>query len=573
MRETTVETHNAVLGDAMPEKHRSAVFYLVTAIFVCIDVLQLTITQAAIPGITPARYAGIAALGVFVLIVAFHRLTGKTKTASVILLAASYIAVVFAALKQGGAPAPTLAFAPFLPIVASVLLGWRAGIASFFISICALAFCAYAAASGLATPSPHSKNELLVLYTSASILIAGGATAYAIMYERLVNQAMRTANDAKAALETKAKELSESREFMSAVLESAHDAIIAADANGKLSLFNRAARELHGIGPQPMDCQDWPSTYSLFDADGKTPLKLENVPLFNAIQGHKVSGRDLAISVPGRDIRFMKANATPLYNDKGDLLGAVAIMRDVTTERLQETEIKTQNREIDQFARVASLDLQAPLNRIIMTSEALANSPEVKASAKARTDLAAVAAAASKIGSLIKDVLYMSRLPIGEIYLQPVIARDCIEAAIDLAGISEADCRLDFRFAGSPDVIADPQSLTRVFKNLIENVWKHAPPGARAHAEFTCVIEDNAAVLGVKDNGAGMSKEDIDKLFLPLERLQTDTQTDGAGLGLAICRKSLTRMGGEFWVESEPGEGCHFRLRLPLAESRTAIAS
>ncbi|MFC2953357.1 ATP-binding protein [Marinicaulis aureus] len=555
------------------KSQRGAVFYLVTLVFVGVDLLQTFLMQGAVPGMTEPRMTGIVALFFFAVIAAYYRLTGQLKIASIVLIAVAYAGSVYASLKQGGSPAPTLNYVPFLPIVTTVLLGRSAGAISLHLSIVAIIFCTYAAQTGLAPPSPHTIEELRLLLASGGVLLAIGVTAYAIIYENLILKAVKEAEGAKREVEQKADALEQSQEFLATVMDAAHDAIIASDASGKLSIFNHAAREIHGIDAQPLDSQDWPSTYSLFEADGETPMKLENVPLFCAMQGQKVIGRQMAIAVPGREVRFMTANATPLYNDKKELIGAVATMRDVTKEHFQEEKIRSQNREIDHFARVASLDLQAPLNRIIMTSEALIKSPEIQASAKTRTDLAAVTAAAKKMGALIKDVLYMSRLPIGEISLQPVVVRDCIEAAIDLADLSEADCRLDFRFTGSHDVMADPHSLTHVFKNLIENAWKHSMPGVRAHAEFTCIVEDGAAVLGVKDNGPGMSREQIDKLFTPLERLRTDDDAGGTGLGLAICRKSITRMGGEFWVESEPGQGCHFRMRLPLAAEQAKIAS
>ncbi len=575
----SIKSKNVVTGKspthASPvlDGNRETVFYLVTLVFVFVVLLQTIAMQGAVPGMTAPRVAGLVALVCFAGIVVFYRLTRQLKIASVLLITTAYTGSIYAALMQGGAPAPTLNYAPFLPIIATVLLGRTAGLISLCVSIGAIVFCTYAAQTGFAQHSGHSAEELRILLSSASVLLAIGVTSYAFIYESLILKAVKDSESAKSELEEKAAALEESQEFLSTVMDAAHDAIVAADANGKLSIFNRAAREIHGIDAQPLDSRDWPSTYSLFEADGVTPMKFENVPLFCAIQGKKVSVREMAVAVPGRDIRYMIVNATPLYNARKELIGAVATMRDVTKERIQGEEIRSQNREIDQFARVASLDLQAPLNRIIMTSESLIKSPEIQASAKTRTDLAAVTLAAKKMGALIKDVLYMSRLPIGEISLQPVAARDCIEAAIALAHLSEADCRLDFRFTGSPEVVADPKSLTHVFKNLIENAWKHSMPGVRAHAEFTCIIEDGAAVFGVKDNGPGMSQEQIDHLFTSLERLRTDDDAAGSGLGLAICRKSLARMSGEFWVESEPGQGCHFRLRLPLANQQAKIAS
>jgi PAS domain S-box-containing protein len=459
-----------------------------------------------------------------------------------------------------------------MPIVATVLLGRIAGVISILVSIASIVFCTYAAQTGLATPSPHTPEELRFLFSSVFIFLAVGVAVYAFIYESMIVAALKESDDARQELETKAGELVESRDFLLAVMENAHDGIIAADLDRKLSVFNRAAREFHGLDPSPLTEEEWPEFFHVYHPDGKTLVAAKDLPLARALKGEKVTDCELALRAPGEEPNYILVSASPLTSKTGERIGAVATVRDITVEKLQEEEIRGQNREIDQFARVAAVDLQAPLNRIVLTTDALLNTPEAQGSAKMRNDLASMSAAAEKMGALIKDVLYMSRLPIGDVSLQPVIARDCIEAAIDLSGVSEADCRLDFRFGGSPDVTADPKRLTTVYQILIENAWKHAQPGAKAHVEFTCKMEDGATVLGVKDNGPGMTPEEIARLFLPLERLPVEAGHEGAGLGLAICRKSVARMGGEFWVESEPGNGCHFRLRLPLAQ-RTAMAS
>lgn len=567
MREKNGAAPGSSSGMLVFNQHREAIFYLVIAVFICIDLLQLAILLPAIPGLTAARMAGVAALAAFIAIAGFFHLTRKFEISVIVLLSVSYIALVYAALKQGGAPAPTLIYAPFLPIVTTVLMGRKAGIVSLIVSACVLMFCAYAAGAGIATPSPHSPDQLRVLYISAAVLLTIGVTIYAFIYEELITRAMEETSKAQLELQAKADELSESREFLSTVMDSISDGIVAADSTGKLSVFNKQACEFHGLDAMPLASSAWPETYSLYEADGATLMAEKDVPLFRALEGEKVFGREIAIAAPNAPKRYVISNAAPMRNSKGERIGAVATMRDITRERAQEERIRNQNREIDQFARVASIDLQAPLNRIILATQSLRKTPEAKASAAIRNDLASVASAAEKMGALIKDVLYMSRLPIGELSLQSVIARDCIEAAIDMSGINEADCRLDFRFAGSPDVVADPHSLTLVFKNLIENAWRHAPSEEKPHVEFTCLIENRTAILGVKDNGAGMTKEQIDRLFMPFEHVRTEDGGEGTGLGLLICRKSLTRMGGEFWVESVTGHGCHFRLRLPLADA------
>ncbi|PQA86840.1 sensor histidine kinase [Hyphococcus luteus] len=570
MRKTS--SAGASASPSIIDQHRDAIFYLVLAVFFAMGVLQNTLPILFAPGLTGARIAGYATLACFAAIFAFFHFTKKLEAAAIALLTATYLGLGWAALNQGGGPATALIYIPFLPMVATVLLGRRAGIISAAISIIMMTVYTAANVNGYTTPTPHTPHQMSLLYASGAILLTIGVAMHAVIYEHLVKNAMNAAQKAQRELQEKADELAENREFLSTVMDSINEGIVAADANGKLSVFNKQARAMHGLDAMPLASSAWPQTYSLYDADGETLLAEKDVPLFRALNGEKVSGQHLAIVAQDKPKRFFCSNAAPMRNAKGERIGAVATMRDITRERVQEEKISRQNREIDQFARVASVDLQEPLKRIVATADTLRDAPEVKDSGRMRNELASISSAAKRMGALIKDVLYMSRLPIGEMSLQPVAARECIEAAIDLLDINEANCRLDFRFAGSPEIVADPHSLTLVFKHLIENAWRHAPEGVKPHVEFTWIVEDGAAVLGVKDNGAGLTKEEAERVFLPLERVRTSENEEGSGLGLAICRKSLTRMGGEFWLETEPGEGCHFRLRLPLAEAK-AMAS
>ena len=140
MRKNVRAAQGASSGMLVFDQHRDAIFYLVVAVFIGVDLLQITILLPAIPGITAARLAGIVALTAFIAIAGFFYLTKNRVASSIVLLATAYIALVYAALKQGGAPAPTLIYAPFLPIVTTVLLGRKAGVVSVIVSAGVLAF-------------------------------------------------------------------------------------------------------------------------------------------------------------------------------------------------------------------------------------------------------------------------------------------------------------------------------------------------------------------------------------------------------------------------------------------------
>lgn len=127
--------------------------------------------------------------------------------------------------------------------------------------------------------------------------------------------------------------LEKSRRFLDTVLQNVQDGIVACDENGHLSLFNGAARSFHGLDAEPIPPEEWSSRYDLYHGDGVTPLEQVNVPLFRALQGEVVTGKEMVIAPKGGQARRLVAQATPLYDGDGHKIGAVASMHDVTYER------------------------------------------------------------------------------------------------------------------------------------------------------------------------------------------------------------------------------------------------
>lgn len=566
------KTLTRILPALAHDNYREAAFYLVCLLFIGIDLAQTFMVQALEPGLTSARIAGMAGLVFFIAAPFLYRATKQLMLPSLMVLITAYFTITASAFYNGGAPAPTFLFFILMPLFAIILLGRMAGMISLVVSALTIVFCAYAAAQGLAPASPHSPDGQRLLFVTATLLSLLAITVFVLGYESVVGRALKALSQANEKLNAQAGELREKQDFLSTVMESVSDAIVAADAEGRLSVFNRMARRFHGGDARPFGSEEWAKEYNLYHSDGKTVLAKADVPLYRALQGEKVTDYEMVILTPDQQPRRLNANAAPLYNERGDMLGAVATMHDVTTERMQQDEIRRQNRELTQFSRIASSDLQTPLVRIIELSESLQQSLSAAESQSMRDDLRTITRNAEKMGVLIKDVLYMSRLPIGELSLQPVSLRECMEAAIDLSGLTEADCRFDFRFAQAPEVIADPHSLTNVFRNLILNASRVGGDAGKRHIEFTCELDGETLIAGVKDNGGGAMAEDTQRMFLPMEHLHTEMDQEGTGLALAISRKSIELMGGEIWVEND-GDVCHIKFRLPMARGRTALAS
>jgi len=153
---------------------------------------------------------------------------------------------------------------------------------------------------------------------------------------------LRTVGTTLDVTELKRAELAllEEQAFKNALLESSDFAVIACDADGKLKMFNRAAREWHGVDATALPPEEWPAYYALHTADGKRPLKHVSIPLVRALSGESVRDVEMSIVRPGKTPRYITCNGAPLHDAAGRKLGAMVIMRDVTRQRLTEANLR-----------------------------------------------------------------------------------------------------------------------------------------------------------------------------------------------------------------------------------------
>lgn len=132
------------------------------------------------------------------------------------------------------------------------------------------------------------------------------------------------------------------KEFLTAVLNNTEDGIVACDADGILTVFNRATREFHGLMESPIPPEQWAERYDLYMADGKTPLRKEDVPLYRALQGEKVHNFEMVIAPRDAPRRKILANGQAIFDSQGNKLGAIASMHNVTEQRAAEEELRRQ---------------------------------------------------------------------------------------------------------------------------------------------------------------------------------------------------------------------------------------
>ena len=227
-------------------------------------------------------------------------------------------------------------------------------------------------------------------------------------------------------------------------------------------------------------------------------------------------------------------------------------------------ELARSNQDLEQFAYVASHDLQEPLRMVANYTQLLAERYRGRLDEQADKYIHYAVDGAIRMQALIQDLLKFSRVGKKEIDLRPTDLRAVVEQAQTNLAASVQETHAEIHWNGLPVVMADAAQLTQVFQNLIAN-------GIKFHGDQKPAIQiaaqknDDAWTVSISDNGIGIPAENWDDVFVIFRRLHTRSEYEGNGIGLSICKKIIERHGGKIWLEAQTTPGCCFKFTL-LAE-------
>lgn len=286
---------------------------------------------------------------------------------------------------------------------------------------------------------------------------------------------------------------------------------------------------------------------------------------------------------------------TPIKeNDK--VVGTVVMFKDITERRLAEDqlnrkalELARSNRELEQFAFVASHDLQEPLRKIQAFGDRLKAKCETVNLEEGRDYLERMQNAAARMQTLINDLLTFSRVISSQ---QPFVRVDLARVTQEV--LTDLECSVEKNGAQVetgklPTLEADPMQMRQLLQNLIGNALKFQPPHATPHIKIEAQLvtrdqihedaalpktakagpDDKFCVITVQDNGIGFDEQYLDKVFAVFQRLHGRSEYEGTGVGLAVCRRITDRHGGLITAQSKPGEGSTFIVILPMEQPKT----
>jgi len=261
---------------------------------------------------------------------------------------------------------------------------------------------------------------------------------------------------------------------------------------------------------------------------------------------------------------WVYATIIPIMNIDGGIDKYVAIRFNITPlkaaeERLkvQQTELKRSNEELQQFAYVASHDLQEPLRMVSSYTQLLERKYSAQLDESAKEYIGFAVDGANRMQKLIKDLLEYSRI---STKVQPNVKIDCNQLLKDVLSnlsyaISDANAKVDV--SDLPKLIGDESQLTRLFQNLIGNAIKFVS-NKDPEIRVTYTENEDNWQFSIKDNGIGIDDKYAERIFVIFQRLHGKEEFEGSGMGLAICRRIVERHDGKIWFESTANKGTEF---------------
>jgi light-regulated signal transduction histidine kinase (bacteriophytochrome) len=230
--------------------------------------------------------------------------------------------------------------------------------------------------------------------------------------------------------------------------------------------------------------------------------------------------------------------------------------------------LEAANQELEAFAYSVSHDLRAPLRHINAFAHILQRSIESKIDESDKSNLEAIVVAAQRMDQLINDLLSLSRAGRQEMRLTSVDLNKLVELVRSELAPEMMERNIEWQVAPLPSVKADASLLRQVFLNLLANAIKYTRPREKARIEIGAEQKEHEYVIFVRDNGVGFDPKYVHRLFGVFQRLHTDREFEGTGIGLAIVRRIITRHGGAAWAEGRANDGATFYFTLPKKVER-----
>jgi PAS domain S-box-containing protein len=350
------------------------------------------------------------------------------------------------------------------------------------------------------------------------------------------------------------------------LLEAAPDAMVVVNPAGEIVLLNVQAEKQFGysrnelVGRQVRNIIPEGFAERLI-ADGTRSAAealAQQIGTGIELSGRRKDGSEFPIEIM----------LSPLESTEGILV--TAAIRDITERKKSEQhlvkavgELKRSNDELQQFAYVSSHDLQEPLRMVASYTQLLAKRYKGRLDSDADEFIAFAVDGCNRMQGLIQDLLAYSRTGTNGKALREIPGEDALNEALTNLRATIEESGAVVTHDSLPVIKTDDTQLTQVFQNLVGNAIKYRSAEV-PHVHVAATKNgSNEWIFSVRDNGLGIDPQYFERIFILFQRLHGRNEFEGTGIGLAICKKILERLGGRIWVESQPGKGSTFYFALP----------
>lgn len=365
--------------------------------------------------------------------------------------------------------------------------------------------------------------------------------------------------------------LRESERIYRAIGESIDYGIWICDAQGRNTYASESFLRLLGITQEQCSGFGWGDVLHPDDTEATIAAWKECVqrggPWYREHRYRGADGRWHPVLACGVAVR----------NERGEVTAWAGINLDIsrlkqTEESLRTTvaELARSNKELEQFAYIASHDLQEPLRQVLSFGNLLEQRYADAFDDKGRQYMAYMIEGSKRMSAIVRDLLDYSRVGRGDDKVEPVAADQVLDAVLANFRVAIEESAASIVRGELPNVMAERVQLGLIFQNLIGNALKFRREGVRPEIRVGCRADGQMCTFWVKDNGIGIPSDLHEKAFVIFQRLHGLGSYPGTGIGLAICKKIVEHHGGRIWTESAVGEGSTFFFTLPLAKEAGA---
>ncbi len=354
------------------------------------------------------------------------------------------------------------------------------------------------------------------------------------------------------------------------LVDHAPDAIVTLDLHtGRFSDANPRASRLYGLPREVLLTKGPVDLSPPIQPDGRPSAESAREKIEAALRGEtptfRWDHRRTDGSIVPCEIRLVRlpSDSGPLV--RGSITDISDRLRGEDALKRRTAELERSNRELERFAYVASHDLQEPLRMVTSFTQLLAKRYAEKLGPDADEFIAFAVDGAKRMQALIDDLLAYSRAGRQGVKLTSVDADKALDDALSNLRPAIESAGASITRDPLPTVTADATQFVQLFQNLVSNAVKfRAADSPRIH--ISARQDDGAWVFSVQDNGIGIDPAHKGKLFVMFQRLHPRHQYPGTGIGLALCKMIVERIGGRIWVESAPGRGSRFEFSIPVSQ-------